>query len=61
MKQPCPRDCPKRAPGCGSSCPDWAEYLKWREKEYKNRLEAMKVNDAVVDGRRRCGKYVPTN
>lgn len=60
MKQPCQRDCPKRQPGCGATCPDWAKWEAWKEQEYNERLMKSKVMDAIVDGRRRCGKLVTT-
>ena len=36
-KQPCPRDCPRREPGCGVTCPDWKEYVEARDAEYEVR------------------------
>jgi hypothetical protein len=53
---PCERDCPRRAPGCGATCPEWAEYLKRREKDYANRLQIANVSAARSDGYRRMEK-----
>ena len=30
-------DCPKRHPGCGADCPDWAAYVVERDAEYIRR------------------------
>lgn len=56
MKQPCLRDCPRRNPGCGADCPEWAEYVKWRDKEYDRRKQICKQSEAITDGFMRCGK-----
>lgn len=37
MKQPCKRDCPRRVPGCGATCPDWQKYVKERNAKYDER------------------------
>lgn len=52
---PCERDCPRRAPGCGVTCPDWAEYVRKRDAGYKIREEARKVSDVQQDGYIRMG------
>lgn len=54
-KQPCHRDCPKRKPGCGATCPDWAAYIKERDEEYQRRLDACKVSEAIRDSVIRMG------
>lgn len=35
MKQPCPKDCPRRAAGCGITCPDWQAYVNERNAGYE--------------------------
>lgn len=30
-------DCPKRHPGCGANCKDWADYVELRDAEYVKR------------------------
>nr|DAM96998.1 MAG TPA: hypothetical protein [Caudoviricetes sp.] len=37
-------DCPNRKPGCHSTCPEWAEYEKKRDREYTRRRYE---NDAI--------------
>ncbi len=41
-KNPCYNEqtkthCTKRHPGCGATCPDWAEYVAERDAEYEQR------------------------
>lgn len=55
-KQPCDRNCPRRAAGCAVSCPDWAEYLKRREADYQNRMERQRVKEAMQDGYNRLAQ-----
>ena len=55
-KNPCGKECPRRAVGCAVSCPDWAEYVKERNKDYEKRKEKCKQSEAVTDGFMRCGK-----
>lgn len=33
----CPKDCPRRAVGCRSDCPQWQEYEKEKQAEYARR------------------------
>ena len=56
MKQPCQKDCPKREVGCASHCPEWAEYVEWRNKDYERRIALCKQSEAITDGFMRCGK-----
>ena len=56
MKHPCQKDCPKREVGCAARCPEWAEYVKWRNKDYERRIELCKQSEAITDGFMRCGK-----
>ena len=37
--------CPRRHEGCAVDCPEWAEYLKKRDAEYKKRDEMFKVEN----------------
>lgn len=30
----CPRDCPRRAVGCRTDCPDWAEHERRKAERY---------------------------
>lgn len=60
-RQPCTRDCPRRCPGCAVTCPDWAEYLKRREEEYKSRADRVRVKDAIHDGYKRLAKAARPN
>ena len=43
-KQPCPRHCPRREPGCGVTCPDWQAYIKARNADYAVRAKYNKAN-----------------
>lgn len=56
MKQPCQRDCPKRKPGCGATCPDWSKWVAWKEQEYKKRLMNAQIGYALEDGWKRKGR-----
>lgn len=56
MKQPCQRDCSRRCPGCGATCPDWAKWEAWKEQEYKKRLMKAEVGYALEDGWKRKGR-----
>lgn len=40
-------DCPRRTAGCAVNCPEWAEYLKERDEEYRRRAAESKVKGAV--------------
>lgn len=50
IKPPCGKACPRRAVGCHSSCLEWADYVERRDKEYDNRADIMRINDAIHDG-----------
>lgn len=54
--QPCKRDCPDRAPGCGAKCEKWQQYTQEREKEYDRRRTSYLIAGAINDGYRRMGK-----
>ena len=45
MKQPCERDCPDRHAGCGSTCPEWKKYVKWRNAEYERRAHQHEIDE----------------
>ena len=38
---PCPRDCPKRAVGCRTGCPEWQAHEKAKAERY--RLKEMEA------------------
>lgn len=54
-KQPCSRDCKRRAAGCAATCPDWADYVKERDARYERRLETVRIGQAIEDGIIRMG------
>lgn len=33
----CPKDCPRRAVGCRSDCPQWQEFEKLKQEDYAKR------------------------
>lgn len=37
-KPPCRKECPRRVPGCGTSCKEWLEYVEERNKAYEEHL-----------------------
>lgn len=37
-------DCPRRKPGCGATCPEWARYVEARDAEYDRRYRARCVD-----------------
>lgn len=55
MKHPCAKECPRRQAGCAVDCPEWADYVKKRDEEYKERQRKCQVMDAAADGYVRCG------
>lgn len=55
MKQPCSRDCSRRKPGCGATCPDWAKWEAWKKQQYKKRLMTVEVGHTIEDGWKRKG------
>lgn len=56
IKPPCGKSCPRRVAGCHASCPEWAAYLVERDKDYRNRADIMRINDAIHDGYDRLAK-----
>lgn len=56
MKHPCSKDCPFRSAECRLNCPEWLEYVKQRNDEYKTRQRERDmqrnyreyVSDAIV-------------
>lgn len=45
MKHPCSKDCQFRSAECRLNCPEWLEYVKQRNAEYKARqLERDREN-----------------
>lgn len=57
---PCGKNCPDRwvseTSRCHSTCPKWAEYVADGDKERKNKLDDIKLNEdvnAVLKGRKR--------
>ena len=57
--QSCDRDCPDRCPGCGATCPKWAEHVKARDAEYRRRKAEAEVISARIEGGQRRGSYTP--
>lgn len=56
VKPPCGKDCHRRVVGCHAQCPEWDEYVKRRDKEYKKRVDVKRINDAIQDGYRRVAR-----
>ena len=61
MKPPCfneetRTDCPKRCAGCAVNCPEWAAYVKERDKEYEHRKVQADVACAIYNGRSKMYK-----
>ena len=61
IKPPCydtvnKRDCEKRCAGCASTCPEWADYVKERDTEYKQR--ELGVGYETNGKRRAIRKYI---
>lgn len=40
-------DCPKRHAGCAATCPEWAEYVKVRDRVYEDRHKTADCTDAI--------------
>lgn len=53
MKQPCERDCPDRAAGCGANCEKWQRYVKERNENYEERVQHWKDEEIIFDGKTR--------
>lgn len=59
MKSPCydvvnHKDCPGRHEGCAVDCPAWAEYVRARDEEYRQRRIKSEVDQAYYAGITRC-------
>lgn len=49
--QPCAKDCPRRAAGCGSTCEEWQKYVKKRNAQYEERREMWEKNNMIFEGK----------
>lgn len=49
-QQPCAKDCPRRAPGCGATCKDWYDYVAERDAKYKERLTRHTADQVLYEG-----------
>lgn len=56
VKPPCGKSCTRRTVGCHASCPEWAAYVAERDKDYENRADIIRINDAIHDGYDRLEK-----
>lgn len=48
-------DCPRRHAGCAATCPEWAEYVKERDRDYASRkktLDELQALGGVSEKRR---------
>ena len=50
-QQPCPKDCPDRAAGCGATCEEWQKYVKERNADYEQRKEYHELNEMFFDAK----------
>lgn len=41
-------DCPRRCKGCAVNCPEWAAYVRERNKVYEQRAKIMYVNTSSL-------------
>jgi hypothetical protein len=41
-------DCPRRHSGCAINCPEWAEYEKQREEEYRRRARELEADRSLI-------------
>lgn len=54
MKSPCydpttKTDCPRRSMGCSVGCPDWANYIYERDREYARRAKETRANRDTIE------------
>jgi hypothetical protein len=54
MKNPCydattKTDCPRRKAACAVTCPEWAAYLKERDKVYTARKEDNAIAETIIN------------
>ena len=62
MRNPCynpetGEDCPRRKPGCGARCKEWAAYTHKRNTVYKKRQEVSESAGYAADRARRMSRY----
>lgn len=63
MENPCynpktQEDCPRRKPGCGAHCKEWARYIIKRDKIYDDRRDYNDTESYHIDKvNRRRNKY----
>lgn len=58
MHNPCRKDgvdCPNRKCGCAVSCPEWAEWVRWREM---TREEKRKTDEAESYNAQRASQSI---
>lgn len=48
-KNPCHRDCPKRRPGCGSNCKEWAKWHEALEAEKQSMKKQCQISAYQVE------------
>jgi hypothetical protein len=49
--QPCERDCPDRAAGCGATCERWQAYVKRRDEGYRERLDRSNEQNMIFENK----------
>ena len=54
MENPCyntstGEDCPRRKPGCGAHCKEWAKYVRKRDEIYNTRKDRVAMDSYEVD------------
>lgn len=48
MIQICPKDCPRRRPGCHGSCPDYPRRLaEYHAEQAYNREQKARISDSI--------------
>ena len=48
MIQICPKDCPRRCPGCHGSCPDYPRRLEeYHAEQAYNREQKARISDSI--------------
>lgn len=54
MENPCfntrnGEDCPRRKPGCGAHCKEWARYISKRDGIYKIRKDNEEIDSYAIE------------
>lgn len=55
---PCKKDCPNRCVGCAAQCPDWAEYVERRNKQYEDHVKRVTVAQRTTASSRRKNRAI---